>query len=168
VAGRENDSGQLREELVDRIFPSEHEIAPTVSNKTKRGQPTTASFFFPLSPPSHSTIQHNDSRPQASPNAFPIFFTLPQATPICAPCLRPANTDARTSLHHPETAAVLSAAQVSTTDDPPQGESETESSIQVIKRKVGRRSPGSYQVTCSRVGQAKVTQGSIQEHFHTR
>lgn len=37
--------GQLRERSIDRIFPSEHEIAPTVSNKTGVGVHHRLVFF---------------------------------------------------------------------------------------------------------------------------
>ena len=50
---------QLRERLIDRIFPSEHEIAPTVSNKTGEGVHHGLVFFShspPLSPQPPNTM----------------------------------------------------------------------------------------------------------------
>ena len=137
-----------------RIFPSEREISPTVSEKTEEEVVQHGLVFFSHSLPSHSTVPRNDSRPQASPHLFPTVCSLPQATVLCAPCLRPANTDARHSLHHPETAtpAVFQSAQVSTTDDTPQGEPEAEPFPQAYQRKVGRRPSGSYQVSRCRAG----------------
>jgi hypothetical protein len=71
------------------------------------------------------------------PMLCPSSCSLPQATVVRAPCLRPANTDARAPLHHPETAtpAVLSAAEVPAKDDAAQGEPETESFIQAPSAK---------------------------------
>ena len=42
---------QLRQGSFDRIFPSEHEIAPTVSNKTEEGSLDRCLVFFSHSPP---------------------------------------------------------------------------------------------------------------------
>ena len=119
---------QLRQGSFDRIFPSEREITPTVSNKTDEGPPNHCLVFFPTLSPSPSTVQHNAPRPQASPHIFSNSCPLPQATVICPPCLRPANTDARASLHHPETATSPPLTpEVPAKDDAPQGEPETQS-----------------------------------------
>ena len=63
---------QLREGLVDRIFPSEHEITPTVSNKTEEGvhhRPVFFSHSPPLSPqPSNTMILVHKPLPISSPS----------------------------------------------------------------------------------------------------
>jgi len=160
---------QLRKGQIDRIFPSEREIAPTVSNKTEEGvaQPT-ASFFFPLSPPTHLTLEHNDTRPQTPPHLIPFSCSLPQADALCSPCLRPANTDARAPLHHPEatTPAVFTAAEVSATGDSPQGESKAEPFAEAYwHQDPASRPTGGYQVVRRRVRQAQVSQAPVQEPF---
>jgi len=75
---------QSRKGLIDRIFPSEREIAPTASNKTEEGgHTTTASFFFPLSPPptqlSNTMILVHKPFPISSPAPAHYHRRMPSA-----------------------------------------------------------------------------------------
>ena len=159
---------QLRKGQIDRIFPSEREIAPTVSNKTEEGATEPLPRFFSHSPPTHSTLEHNDSRPQTFPHLIPYPCSLPQADAVCSPCLRPANTDARATFHHPEatTPAVVATAEDPTTGDPPQGEPEAEPFAEAYWRQdPASRPAGGYQVAHRRLRQAQVRQAPVQEPF---
>jgi len=77
-------SWTIKGRLIDRIFPSEYEITPTVSNKTQEGgHSSTASFFFPtlpLSPqPSNTMILVHKPLPISSPTPARFHRRLPSA-----------------------------------------------------------------------------------------
>ena len=159
---------QLRKGQIDRIFPSEREIAPTVSNKTEGGVTQPLPRFFSHSPPPTAILEHNDPRPQTVPNLIPYPCSLPQEDAICSHRLRPANTDARATLHYPEptTPAVFTTAEVSTKVDSPQGEPETEPFAQAHRcQDPAGRPPGGYQAARRRIRQAQVSQATVQEPF---
>jgi len=145
---------QLREGDIDRIFPSEHEITPTVSNKTEEGPPNRCLVFF-----SHSLPRP----PQPSHTMLLVHKPLPISSPTPAHFHRRLSSAPHVSVQPTRTPGLLSIIPKQQPHRPPQPQRSQQRMTPLKENQRHNRSPKPANLKAQPVGLQEVIKFSVVE-----